>query len=814
MDVAEKAYIDVAVALPVWGAFTYEVPDDLRLFAAVGKRVLVPFKHLQVTGYILCLRDGTDQKGLKPVTDILDDIPIFPPAMIPFFNWISEYYRCPLGAVIQSALPGGLNVTQVETVEITPEGRAALSGAAARDYGPLRILDEKGPMGVAGLYRQYGERVSSRTLRRLEQAGWITRRRSLKPGRVRPKLEWYVRASEERPTADDLSEARRRVLQVIEDQGEISLKDLRARIPSAGPLVKKMAHDGFCELVQKEVYRDPFGEPVTLEPCGPVLTPDQDRVVERLVKKLGQGFQTYLLDGVTSSGKTEVYMRAVAAALERGEEALVLVPEIGLISQMERLFRARFGDCVALLHSGLSEGERLDQWMRIRRKEARVAIGPRSAVFAPFEHLGLIVVDEEHDDSYKQETKLRYHARDLAVVRAKLDNALALLGSATPSVSSHYNVLTGKFRGLSLSTRIDDRALPEVTIVDLLDHKGHRRAKPFITRELHHAIEETLERHEQTLLFLNRRGFANYPACISCRTPVRCKNCDITMTLHQGANAFKCHYCGYTRPATAGCPACGSPKIKMLGLGTERVEDKIREIFPQARVARMDKDTTNRKGALVKILRDLKAGNIDILVGTQMVAKGHDFPNITLVGIICADTSLNFPDFRAGERTFQLLAQVAGRAGRGEKPGRVILQTFNPDHFCILTAKAQDYKAFYEQEIDFRKTLAYPPFSRLIQILITGRDREQTAQCAKRLGEIGRSLRFEHKRFRTDVELLGPVAAPLSRLQNQYRWQLMLKGRRPASLHGLTKQLMLSAEGKIPKKGIKVIVDVDPVDML
>jgi primosomal protein N' (replication factor Y) len=532
------------------------------------------------------------------------------------------------------------------------------------------------------------------------------------------------------------------------------------------------------------------------------------------LKGLGKGFQTYLLDGITGSGKTEVYMRAAAAALEKNQEALILVPEIGLISQMERRFRARFGECIALLHSGLSPGERFDQWMRILRKEAKVAIGARSAIFAPFENLGLIVVDEEHDDSYKQESKLRYHARDLAVVRAKLQGALALLGSATPSVGSYYNVHTGKFRGLNLSKRIEDRLLPEVTIVDLRDPQGRRRATPFMTKELEEGIAATLQRGEQTLLFLNRRGFANYPTCVLCGAPVSCKNCDITMTLHQEANALKCHYCGYTRAQAVGCHTCGSPKIKLLGLGTERVEAKIKEIFPKARVARMDRDTTARKGALVKILRDLKAGDIDILVGTQMVAKGHDYPNITLVGIICADLSLNFPDFRAGERTFQILAQVAGRAGRGTQPGRVVLQTYNPDHFCILTAKDQDYRAFYDHEIRFRRTLKYPPFSRLIHILVAGKDKEQTALYAQNLGEVCRTLQSENRTYREKVKRLGPVAAPLPRLQKKYRWHILLKGLKPGPLHSMARALMDRVERPVSKTGVKVIVDVDPVDML
>ena len=814
---SKARYIEVAVAVPVFKTFTYEVPEPLRPFAIVGKRVLVPFKNLQVTGYILKQLPATERTGVKKILDILDDTPMFPASMIRFFSWIAGYYLYPIGQVIKGALPGGLNVSSVQSIEITEKGRSALSSGivAAFDRELLEAIERSGPVGVRRLSKSLKKEISPRALHGLDQAGCIVRERKLKPGRVRPKMERYITAVEGRPSADALSHVRRNILKIVEGRGGISLRALRAEVPSAGRLVNEMAGDGFLTVVERSVYRDPFGEPIDSDSAPPILTEEQASAVNAVIDRLDMGFQTYLLYGITASGKTEVYMRAVAAAMGMGRQALVLVPEIALISQTERLFRARFGDCVALLHSGLSEGERFDQWMRIVRQDATVAIGARSAIFAPFDRLGLIIVDEEHDDSYKSATGgLRYHARDLAVVRAKLEGAVALLGSATPSVQSYYNVGVEKFQRLNLSKRIENSVLPQVTVVDMRETKGSRRAKPFITEELKEAIAETLGRGEQALLFLNRRGFANYPTCTWCGEPVRCKNCDITMTLHQEANAFRCHYCGYTRAQKTGCPACGNPKVKMLGLGTERVEAKVRTIFPEARVARMDRDTTSRKGALLKILKDLREGDIDILVGTQMVAKGHDYPNITMVGIICADLSLNFPDFRAGERTFQLLAQVAGRAGRGAQAGRVILQTFNPDHFCIMTARDQDYKAFYGHEVGFRRALRYPPFSRLIQILVTGKDKDQTARYAGRLGEICRQLQSANVTYQREVELLGPVAAPLARIKKQYRWQLLLKGLKAGPLHGLTKAIMNKVEREIRRAVVKVIVDVDPVDML
>jgi len=813
----EKPYVEVAVALPVSRTFTYELPEEpLWSLSLVGKRVLVPFRTRNVTGYVLDCLESTDREGVKKIIDILDDAPLFPASMIRFFRWIADYYLYPVGEVIKGALPGGLNVTQVQTVSITNEGRSVLAGQSLTtfDRAILQELKSHGPLSIRTLSKAVNEEISPRTFSSLERSGWIIRQYKLKPGRVRPKKEIYVAAVEGRPSSASLSEVRKKILTIVEGRGEISLRALTSEISSAGRLARKMAQEGFLHAGERSVYRDPFGEPVEADPSPPVLTDEQGKVVATVMDVLGRGFQTYLLHGITGSGKTEVYMRAVAGAVDRGLQAVVLVPEIALISQTERLFRARFGDCVALLHSALSEGERFDQWMRIMRKEAKVAIGARSAIFAPFDRLGLIIVDEEHDDSYKQASGLRYHARDLAVVRAKLEGAVALLGSATPSLQSYHNVRTKKFRDLNLSTRIENRALPEVKVVDMRETKGYRRSKPFMTEELQEAISETLDRGEQVILFLNRRGFANCPTCTSCGEPLRCKNCDVTMTLHQEANAFRCHYCGYSCARTVGCRACGNPKLKLLGLGTERVEDKVKTIFPEARVARMDRDTTARKGALIKILKDLKQGAIDILIGTQMVAKGHHYPNITLVGIICADLSLNFPDFRAGERTFQLLAQVAGRAGRGKSPGRVILQTFNPEHFCIIAARAQDYTAFYKHEIGFRKDLRYPPYSRLVQILVVGKDRGQTARYAQSLGKICRTLQSKNRAFQREVELLGPVPAPLARIKKQYRWQLLLKGMKVRPLHELIKALRNTTEQELRKAGIRMVIDVDPVDML
>jgi primosomal protein N' (replication factor Y) len=500
--------------------------------------------------------------------------------------------------------------------------------------------------------------------------------------------------------------------------------------------------------------------------------------------------------------------------MKKGRSILVLVPEIALITQTERRIRARFGECVSVLHSGLSAGERYDQWSRIRQGATAITIGARSAIFAPHKDLGAIIVDEEHDPSYKQEGKLRYNARDLAVVRAKQNNCIAILGSATPSIQSYYNVTTRKYVELKLTRRVEQRRLPEIRLVDLRQVRDARGLQRFMTPPLLSAMTESLDRGEQVLLFLNRRGYASFPVCSACGQPMRCKHCDISLTLHQRSNAYRCHYCGFSRAATSHCDSCGSSKIRHLGLGTEKLEDMLTSRFSQARIARMDRDTTARKGSIVRLLKGLKEKTIDILIGTQMVAKGHDFPNITLVGIICADLSLSFPDFRAGERTFQLLAQVAGRAGRGDRPGQVILQTYNPEHFCISAAQSQDYASYYQQEIIFRQALAYPPFSRMIQLKISGRDPHQAEQFARRLGDDCQTLKATYPASYGRVDIMGPIEATLTRIAGRYRWQILLKSTRISALHQFVNQLMTAHHTRFTHRRIRVAIDVDPVFLM
>jgi len=814
MPMAEfSAYLDVAVSLPVYRTYTYGVPDHLIDQAATGKRALVFFGKRRVTGFILEHRQKPEAKDIKPVLDILDPFPLFPASMIPFFRWIANYYIHPIGEVIRTALPRGLTLADRTEITLTDRGRHALDqGGMDTDEAALMQQLQSGPRPYHLLLRNPEPKQIAILVNALETRGWIDRRQRLSGGSTRHRTERFVSLPEGFLPPSRFSAQRRTIVDILSDRGEVSVAELKNEIPTAPALVRSMETQGQIKVVRKPVFRDPFGDAISPD-TAPHLNPDQQQAVTTIVSGLGQGYKTFLLTGVTGSGKTEVYLRATAEAIGRDVSVLVLVPEIVLISQMERRFRARFGDCIAVLHSGLTAGERYDQWIRIVQGHVRIAIGVRSAVFAPMDHIGLIVVDEEHDGSYKQDGGLKYNARDLAVVRARQHDAMAVLGSATPSIQSYDNARRKKYSELTLPSRVEERPLPTIEVIDLRKTRDMRGIRRFMTPLLIDAISDSLEKNEQTLLFLNRRGFASYPVCGSCGEAIRCRNCDISLTLHRGLNTLRCHFCGYSQPFQQACPSCSVSRIQLLGMGTEKVEAAVQKLFPSARVARMDRDTTARKGSVVKLLKGLREGSIDVLVGTQMVAKGHDFPNITLVGIICADLSLNFPDFRSGERTFQLLAQVAGRAGRGDVPGRVILQTYNPDHFCITAAKRQDFRKFYTDDITFRKALNYPPFTRMIQLRISGKRADQTEHHARTLGDRIRSvLRREPFRDRS-IQVLGPIESPLAKLANRYRWQILLKGSRHQELHALAMTVLFDNAFR-QSRNVKIVADVDPVFMM
>jgi len=810
----ENNIIEVAVALPVHGAYSYSVPENLAAMIAPGKRIIVPFGRRRVTGYVLGAADEASDFNLKKVLDVLDDGPLFPESMVPFFKWISDYYMYPLGQVIKTALPGGLTTAEQNVLTITQQGchfleKGIITATEEKILNTLKIS----PLSLKALEKKIKLPLPTAIVIAMLGRGLICREKKLSGNRTKPKTEKFICLTDKKLDQDKLSETRKKIIAYLKNENEVSLKELKKIVPTAPRIVKAMASAGQVLIDQKQVYRDPFGEPVKLE-APPSLTIEQKQIVSRIQESMGETFAPFLLAGITGSGKTEVYIRLALETINRGLSVIILVPEIALISQMERRFRSRFGNQIAILHSGLTPGERYDQWLKLARGEINIAIGARSAIFAPVKNIGLIVVDEEHDASYKQESALRYNARDLALVRAKQHRAVALLGSATPSIQSYHNALSGKYTQVNLTKRIMERRLPDITIVDLSSLRNQRGFRRYFSEELLLELKSTLQRNEQAILFLNRRGFASLPICGSCGKPLKCKNCDISLTYHQRLNAYRCHYCGFSAAGNTKCPSCGMANIRHQGFGTEKIETIIQDLYPEKKIARMDRDTMAHKGSILKILKGLNDGSIDVLIGTQMVAKGHDFPNITLVGIICADLSLSFPDFRAGEQTFQLLAQVSGRAGRGERPGKVILQTYNPDHFSILCAKHQDVHKFYDQEITFRKALSYPPFSRMIQVIFSGRNKTEVRQHALAVGKACETLFRNDKNYRKAIEMMGPIEAPYAKIASRYRWQILFKGHQGMLLHQYARELMLQNASLIGNRNVKTTIDIDPVFMM
>ncbi|MFH1885691.1 MAG: primosomal protein N' [Pseudomonadota bacterium] len=795
-------------------SLTYSVPPGLAGSCLPGRRVVVSLAARTVTGWVLgpapALPPGVK---VRPVLSVLDEEPQFPASMIPFFRWVASYYFHPLGETIRDALPSGVSTGESLALTLTDKGRAALDSprTSPERRAVLEALAD-GKEHPEGDFVGDRGKVPRPLLLAMGHQGLAVVRRKVEKPPVSTRTETWVKGLKAESDAPARVKSRHRALEILAADGPMAARDLKARVPAVGARLSEMAGAREVELFEREVFRDPLGE--AIEPdAGPLdLTDDQAGVLDSVTKALGQGFSAFLLHGVTGSGKTEVYLQAAARALAIGLSCVVLVPEIALITQMERRFRARFGDRVAVLHSGLSAGERLDQWTRIVRGLAPLVIGARSAVFAPVPSPGLFIVDEEHDESYKQESRLRYNARDLAVLRASRSKAVVLMGSATPSLVSRFNAEEGKFTELSLPRRVYDRPQPETVVVDL---RGNRNAGPvLISPTLENHLSETLDRGEQALIFLNRRGFASFPMCPACGKAIGCVHCDITLTYHRARNLYLCHYCGYQRSASGGCPSCGEPQVKHLGMGTEKIQQYLEDRFPSARVARLDRDVLARKGALVSVLKGVKNREIDILVGTQMITKGHDYPHITLVGVVCADQSLGFQDYKAAERTFQILAQVAGRAGRGDRPGRVVLQTFNPEHFCVQAARNLDYEGFYATETAFRKSLAYPPYSRLAQVRVSGPQLTRTRDLAEDLAEAFHGLLDRAPEIRAAVRILGPVECPLARIGGQFRWQILFKGLTYAPFREFLGQTVRVLQSRRTAPGFSAILDVDPVNML
>lgn len=830
--------VEVAVAAPLDQPLTYDL-DDALLPATpgttgdpVGLRVLVPLGGRGVTGYVLAVVPIADVAyTVRRVTRVLDRSPLFHANMLPFFRWASSYYHYPLGLVIKAALPAGMAPRSARAIVLAP-GRdqevRELFGAEPPPWAGDLLTSRR--LAAAASRRLLGAKATRLQIAALVEQGVLQLQEIVEADAVREKIETLftlapeLRADLERQggeaeadTAGALKHSERRTLAAMtalmaeSGAAKVPARELFARYGGARKATIGLVAKGLLAQQTCRVYRTPFGEPLPPAPRPEVLTPGQQQVLAEIEPALAaRSYRTFLLHGITGCGKTEVYLRAAETTLALGRDVLVLVPEIALATQIEAQFLARFGDTVVLLHSGLTGAERFDQWHLALSGRAKVVIGARSALFAPLADPGLIVVDEEHDGGFKQDDAFRYNGRDLAVLRGRCHDAVVLLGSATPSVTSYYHANSGKYTLLRMTERVGDRGLPAVTVVDI-SRKGRDGEKGLFRRELRQALVDNLAAGRQSLLLLNRRGFAPVLLCQDCGAPVECLHCHVALTLHRAQGRLVCHYCGYSLDQRVICSHCRSTGAMVpVGFGTERVEEEARLLLPTARIARLDSDSAADRKVFLKLLRAMHDREIDVLVGTQMIAKGHHFPHVTLVGVVWADGGLNMPDFRAAEKTFQLITQVTGRAGRGESPGRVIIQTMRPDHYAIRLAQQHRYEELYRQELELRRNPAFPPFVRLVALHIQGEREEEVRQGAQRLAGF---CRDEKKRLQAGVEILGPAPAPLEKLNRNYRWQILLKAADLDQLHSLCRQVREHRPELVPTR-CRLLIDVDPENMM
>jgi primosomal protein N' (replication factor Y) len=829
-DQGKKPYAEIVFPIPVDHPFTYAIPERFLEDVVPGMRVLAPFGPRKITGFVVGRKDETDFKELKEIEEILDPVPLFTTEVLALAKWIADYYLCGWGEVLKAALPAGIHLMSEKVIRLTHDDPAALLDSlllrAPKQAEVVRLLAANNPMPYPRLLKQVQTSSIYSILKALRLAGHLRIELSLPKAKVRKKFETFVELTDAYGW-DDLLEIAEELRQKSPKQAkclefllafpdqEFTRTDLAKRSGVSSTIIKSLADRGIITLKQEEIYRDYYASRAITSPPDITLNPDQRNSLEQINVRIDAAeFNAFLLHGVTGSGKTQVYIEAIHHVLAKGRTAIVMVPEIALTPQMVSRFRSHFGDKVAVFHSRMSPGERYDSWRRTWEGRHQIIIGPRSAIFAPLTRVGLVVVDEEHEPSYKQvDLTPRYHARDVAVVRAKLSNAVVVLGSATPSLESYFNFQIGKFHLLSLPSRIDNVPMPVIEIVDMRrEPKIIGRKDPIVfSRLLRKKIDEKLALGEQIILFLNRRGFATLIKCQDCGYTARCNDCDITLTYHLAGHFLKCHYCGYARKAPDACPECNGANIFFRGIGTQRVEEEMHVLFPGIDAVRMDLDTTRGKWAHDKILSKFASGEHQILLGTQMVAKGLDFPRVTLVGVISADTELLFPDFRAGERTFQLLTQVAGRAGRKDRKGEVVIQSYSPDHYSLYYAKSHDYLSFYKAELTDRRSLGYPPYSRIINMLFRGPDEISVKRVADLLGKT-----LERK---GEFKMLGPSPAPLSKLQGNFRYQILFMSLKQSDAGGqemkkTIRSALTAFKQKHRARKVHISIDVDPVSIM
>ena len=804
------SFCDVALPVLLDMVFTYKLADHVPV---VGARVLVPFRNERLSGVVTAVHDRPPSMQAKTVLQVLDAEPVLDSGLMQLGQWIAHYYLAPIGEVLRTMLPLAAEIKKAKIYHITETGHEALHASATAgssrrsrqeidtqmlEYAVLDYLSMSDE-ALEGTIRS-ATGANRQVLDNLVRKKWLAREDATSTRDARRTVQVAVL----REINGKLNDNQQKIISFLEQQGgRASVQQIRD-LPVPRTTVQTLAKRGVIELQEEAA-----GFNVShLKKRGPshldfIFNQEQQSALAAIrASSEAQMFSVSLLHGVTGSGKTAVYLAAMQAVLEAGRSAILLVPEIGLTPAAAANLHQVFGDQVAILHSALSADERAEQWHRIRRGEARIVVGTRSAVFAPVTSLALIVVDEEHDASYKQEETPRYHGRDVAVMRGKLCGAAVVLASATPSIESYHNAQNGKYTLIQLTQRVERRPLPEVKVVDMKMEFQQTGEDQIFSRQLTEEVSERLARGEQAMVLLNRRGYSSVVLCRSCGETLQCKNCTIALTFHKGGHRMECHYCSYRQAVPKVCPKCNSEHIFFLGAGSEKVEEKLHAAFPQARIGRLDRDTVRTRHDFERVLNQFHAGEINLMVGTQMIAKGHDIHGVTLVGVVGADYALGFPDFRAAERTFQLLTQVAGRAGRGETPGKVVLQTFASDHYAIQFAQRHDYAGFFEKEVRFRKWMHYPPFSALANILVRSDKLEQTLLWTGKIGKWFESTRNE------GVRVLGPAVAPIMRLKRDYRYHLIVKAASREKLNTTLRRMLAFADSeKIPRTHL--IVDVD-----
>ncbi len=808
----KNTFAEVAVPLPVFKTYTYRVPDHLHGMVKPGVRVSVPFGKRNISGLVFAVKGESTLEKVHHLLDVIDHEPIFSETDLRFMLDTARLYGAPLGEILRTMTHPGFFREEKVRFRLTQRGRARVEDETAGDQGAwLRIFSGRGPLSRSHAERELkkiGLKAPASKLARMTAEGLIEQVHVLKM-EVGARKTVFIEMGKEgavrvTPQAEKLVEA-------VLKEGRIEKKQLLLMTSVSGSVLKRLVEGGLLAEVTVEDLDGGAEGHLEEEKADYELTGHQVEAISRISEAIrGDRHRVFLLHGVTGSGKTEVYLGAIENALNMGKGAYYLIPEIALTPLFLGRIQRRFGENVAVLHSRIPPSARRALWIRVRSGVTSLIIGARSSLFAPLSRPGIIIVDEEHDQAYKQDDGVKYNGRDLAIVKGRHYGIPVVLGSATPSGESYFRAKTGDFDYLELPERVAKSSLPRVEIVDLAKNRGKRGFKRYVSPQLEDGIESALSKNEKVMLFINRRGFSPWILCLDCGFVERCDDCSVSLTLHRHEESLICHYCGLRKQVPLVCPRCDGPKIAPVGIGTEKLEAFLNRKWKDRKVSRMDSDSTKRKGAYGSLLRSMQEGNIDLLVGTQMIAKGHDFPQVTLVGVIMADLSLAFPDFRSSERTFQLLTQVSGRAGRRGKVGSVIVQTFQPDHYAILKAAAHEYKEFMDIELSHRSELGYPPFSRLLLIRVSG---AKQPGVEKRAQEVVETLysRFD---LRTDLKILGPSPAPIWKMKRQYIYQILVKSPPDADFSPLMDVINAEFGGGKRKGGIRVEFDVDPYQLM